>query len=323
MVDLPIVSFVIPVRNDASRLRRCLTSIAADDYPADRREVIVVDNGSADDSLKVAHEAGATVLELPDLTVAELRNRGAETARGDILAFVDADHELRCGWTVAAAETLSGDLAAAAGDFCHAPEDGTWVQRAYDALRDHPGDTRQVTWLGGGNLAVLRAPFRAIGGFDTTLVACEDVDLCNRLRAAGHRLVLDPRMFSVHHGDPATLADLFRGELWRGRDNLKVTFRRPLSWREVPSIAIPVIELSCLAAFVAGIAGIAFSSRGALVAAAALAVLCSCASLRTVRMVGNGRPRPWWRAGQFFAVAIVYDVARALALVSRRRHHRR
>ena len=48
----PLVSFVIPVRNDASRLRRCLATVMANDYPRDLMEVLVVDNGSTDGSAR-------------------------------------------------------------------------------------------------------------------------------------------------------------------------------------------------------------------------------------------------------------------------------
>ena len=66
-----------------------------------------------------------------------------------------------------------------------------------------------------------------VGGFDAQLTACEDVDLCNRLRQAGHRIVADPAMRNVHYGDPSTLTALFFGELWRGRDNLQRDLPRP------------------------------------------------------------------------------------------------
>ena len=54
--DRPVVSFVIPVRNDAVRLHRCLDSIARNDYPADRVQVIVIDNGSRDDTTGIARK---------------------------------------------------------------------------------------------------------------------------------------------------------------------------------------------------------------------------------------------------------------------------
>src|SRR5262245_53653351 len=129
---LPKVSFVIPVRDDAGRLARCLASIASNHSQA---EIIVADNGSRDRSPEVAAQAGARVLPLPGLRVAELRNRAAGAASGDILAFVDADHEIAPTWVRAAIEALAPERAGAAGALYTAPPGGTWVQRLYGALR--------------------------------------------------------------------------------------------------------------------------------------------------------------------------------------------
>jgi glycosyltransferase involved in cell wall biosynthesis len=139
----PRVSFVIPVRDDARRLKRCLTTIRANRYPPDRVEIVVVDNGSLDDSCQVAKQAGANVLVLPGLSVSQLRNRGTEAASGDILAFVDADHEIVPEWLESAAQTMAGPNVVAAGSLYQAPGDSTWVQRAYNLLRRRsPGLSR-------------------------------------------------------------------------------------------------------------------------------------------------------------------------------------
>src|SRR5688572_1428001 len=69
------VSFVIPVKDAAQHIRRCLASIVANDYPRDQVEVIVVDNDSSDGSAEAAIDAGATVLRSSARSVAELRNQ--------------------------------------------------------------------------------------------------------------------------------------------------------------------------------------------------------------------------------------------------------
>ena len=80
----PVVSFIIPVRNDADRLRQCLASISA---PPDLEiEIVVADNGSQDSSPDVARAAGARVLSLPDRPVSQVRNEAARAARGEFLA---------------------------------------------------------------------------------------------------------------------------------------------------------------------------------------------------------------------------------------------
>jgi len=165
----PIVSFIIPVRNSAEMLERCLRSIAANDYPRECLEIVVADNGSTDRSREVAEAAGAIVLTLPGLRVGELRNRAAHAARGEVLAFIDADHEIRPEWARVAVDALAEPGVRAAGALCHSPVPGTWVQRQYDALRGHPRGRGDVEWLGSGNLGVRRDAFEMLGGFDTRL----------------------------------------------------------------------------------------------------------------------------------------------------------
>src|SRR5262245_19455557 len=106
MNDLTVI---IPVKNDSRRLSNCLRSIARNEMSGSwRPTLIVVDNGSADESPKVAADAGARVLVLPGLRVSELRNAGAAAATSNLLAFVDADHEIAPTWVGAAGDAFSG-----------------------------------------------------------------------------------------------------------------------------------------------------------------------------------------------------------------------
>jgi glycosyltransferase involved in cell wall biosynthesis len=323
----PLVSFVIPVRNDAARLRRCLNSITRNDYPRELIEIIVVDNGSTDESARVARGHGAIVMHSAGTSVAELRNRGAKAALGAIIAFADSDHEIDRNWVSTAVDVLSSPAVAATGaPYLPAP-DCNWVQRQYDGLRDRTDGPEEVTWLGSGNLAVKRSAFDRISGFNASLTACEDVDLCNRLRLAGHRIVADPALRSVHYGDPKTLKALFFGELWRGRDNLRVTFSGPRTFRHLRSAIVPIVDLLELAA-----ATVALLLGHLLIAFACVVALMVPAALRAGVMVRNrlryARPAQSLliaagRAAQAMAVAIVFDVARALAILARGSHRAR
>ncbi len=314
------LSFVVPVRSDAVRLHRCLESIRHN-APAVPIEMIVADNGSADESAGVAAQAGATVLELPGLRVAEVRNRAAERATAPLVAFVDADHTLHPGWIAAALDVLSDDRIAAAGAPYSAPPHANWVQRAYDASRDKRPGRHDVDWLGSGNLVIRRDVFHAIGGFDATLETCEDVDLCNRLRASGHRLVSDDRLGSTHYGDPTSLRAVFFGELWRGRDNIRVTMRGPLTLRALPSLAIPLVNLACVGGLISGIA--AAPLIGVTLPVASAGVAAALITARAIRMTASSSGS----VAQVFlpnlAVAAAYELGRALALVARATHRAR
>jgi hypothetical protein len=254
--------------------------------------------------------------------VSQLRNRAAALATGDILAFVDADNLISPSWCRAAVAALGPDRVAVAGALCHAPDPGTWVQRMYEALRGRTRDVSDTEWLGSGNMAIRRSVFAGLAGFDESLDTCEDVDLCQRVRGAGLRVIADERLRSVHLGDPASLQALFESERWRGRDNLRVSLRSGFTLRSFPSVAIPVADLACAAAAgtgivlspLAGMPAIAFTT-------AALAPIFGFAMLRAARMVSSARLRPssWPQA---FVVACTYDAGRAAALVTRARHRR-
>jgi cellulose synthase/poly-beta-1,6-N-acetylglucosamine synthase-like glycosyltransferase len=250
--ELPFVSVIIPVRNDARRLAVCLRSLSELDYAADRMEVIVVDNGSRDDSAEVARAAGAKVLLHPDLRVGALRNRGVEAARGEILALVDSDHEVPKGWLRAGVNDLVADpdLHMVGAPYLPPPQ-GTWVQRIWAVHRLRHAERGEVVWLASGNLFLRKRDFNRIGGFDETLVAAEDVDLCVRLKAAQGRIVSDMRLANIHHGEPPTLWQFFRKELWRGSSGIRAFLAHGMPLHELPSLAFPIYHLLALTLLVA------------------------------------------------------------------------
>lgn len=323
----PLVSFVIPVRNDAERLRRCLISIIHNTYPRELIEIIVVDNDSTDESARTGRQYGAIVTRSSTTSVAELRNRGARAALGSIIAFADSDHEIDSGWIQTAVDVLASPAVAATGAACLPDPAGNWVQRQYDGLRVRSDQREEVTWLGSGNFAVKRSAFDKVGGFNAALTACEDVDLCNRLRQAGHRIVADPALRSVHYGDPSTLTALFFGELWRGRDNLKVTFSGPRTFRHLRSVIVPIADLMALAAGV-----IALVLGHPVIAVICWLTMLVPAAIKAGVMIRRrlhpARPEQSLllagrRAAQAMAVAVVFDLARALALLARGSHRAR
>ena len=261
------------------------------------------------------------MISLPDLRVGACRNAGAAASRGSILAFIDADNEIATGWLETCVSAFQDQKLGAAGYPYRTPDAATWVQRMYDTLRARTVDRRDVDWLAAGNLAVRRMVFDQLGGFDETLEACEDVQLCQSVRQAGYRVVSEPGMDSVHHGDPQTLTDLFFGELWRGRDNLRVSLRGPWTPRTVPSILMPVAGLGCFALVALGVP--AWPWVGGTPAAVGAAGLLTITTLKALVIVARGqltRPVEW---AQGFLVAATYETARALSLVSSATHRTR
>jgi hypothetical protein len=315
-----VLSYIIPVRNDAERLRLCLQSIraSAGDIPS---EIIIGDNGSTDESAVAGRAAGARVLDLPDRRVAQVRNEAAQAARGEFLAFVDADHVLDAGWARAAVDVLRDPSVSAVGAQYRTPLDGTWVQQTFDCMRRHQPGNRSVEWLPSGNLVVRRRVFEQLGGFDVSLETCEDVDLCQRIVQGGGRLLAVEALRSVHLGDPPTLRTLFLAELWRGRDNLRVSLRVPLTLARIPSVAAPIVVLAGLVAIPAGM--LFWGAGGSYLAALGLAALVGLFLVRAAALLMHAPAdaRGARLALQGFALASVYETARALAIVARTGYH--
>lgn len=317
----PSVTVIVPVRNGARYLGSCLAAIAADPCPDARRDIVVADNGSTDGSTEIARSLGARVVSRPGVRVSALRNEAAREAVGDLLAFIDVDHLIAPGWVSAALGVLTDAQVVAAGAPYRPPANSTWVQVMYDAMREHPGQATRTRWIGSGNLVVRRAAFEAVGGFDPDLEACEDVDLCRKLRLRGGELVSTPGMVSRHLGDPPTLGALFRGELWRGRDNLRVSLRGPVAWKDVPSVVVPVLWLAVLI-----VAGAALLTRFSVLAPLAWVGMAGLGAASLVRAAGMIRRASLHGAGrclQALVVALVYDAARGLSLLGLATHRTR
>ena len=97
--DWPFVSIIVPVYNGSRTIDTLLTSLLALDYPADRHEIVIVDNKSTDDTREQIQRYPVTFLEETEIQSSyAARNRGIEAAKGEILAFTDADCVVESTW---------------------------------------------------------------------------------------------------------------------------------------------------------------------------------------------------------------------------------
>jgi glycosyltransferase involved in cell wall biosynthesis len=196
-VTSPRLSVVLPAYNAAATIDVQLAALARQRV-AGAWEVIVADNGSADDTVA---RACRWADRIPAIRVVDAshrrgpgaaRNIGAAAAHGEVLLFCDADDAAEPGWASGLADALEDAEAAAGGRryselnaVAHGPMD--WSEPLYTKA--------PLTHLGAAsshNLGVRAAVFAAVGGFDESLPAGEDVDFCWRLQLAGFRLVAVP-----------------------------------------------------------------------------------------------------------------------------------
>lgn len=202
----PRVSVIIPVFNDAAGLAQCLDHIARQSYPAELTEVLVVDNGSAEDIAPVvrAHLPAARLLRESRPGSYAARNRALQEATGDVLAFTDADCWPEEDWLKCGVARLSGDpaLGLVAGHVELVPRDPrrptgaelydmTYALRQRDYLeKQHFGAT--------ANLFTRRPVIAAVGPFDAALKSRGDYEWGRRVHAAGHGQVYAPEVVVRH-----------------------------------------------------------------------------------------------------------------------------
>jgi cellulose synthase/poly-beta-1,6-N-acetylglucosamine synthase-like glycosyltransferase len=182
------------------------------------REVIVVDNGSTDDTIERVRRFPVRLECIGRSFVSHSRNVGGSLATHDILAFVDSDCVVQPGWLEAALEVLDESVGVAG---CHyeLPADASWVATAWERARRSPQAERrkEVRYVPGGNFVLRRDVFRGVGGFDEAIETGEDMDLCGRIAAGGFQIVQSESIRCVHYGEPQTLKAVFRRNAWHGR----------------------------------------------------------------------------------------------------------
>lgn len=188
----PLVSVIVPVYNNALGLHACLEALRAQTYPAERTQVIVVDNASDEDVAGVVSCFPGFCLERED-TVGSYaaRNKGIEASKGEILAFTDSDCLPEPDWVAGGVEALRRSPAAAAVG-------GPIRMFAPDPERVSLFDLHDLVWgmpqrvyverfglAATGNLFAHRWAFDRIGPFDPGFRSCGDCEWSFRLTAAG------------------------------------------------------------------------------------------------------------------------------------------
>lgn len=219
--DSPLFSIIVCTRNGNSRIGDCLSAIGK--MTGGGFETIVVDDGSEDGTADFVEEnyPWVKLMRLEHGGLGTARNAGASIAQGEVFAFTDDDCEPDREWITRLRPIFQQGPFAAAGGPNLAPHPNNWEEAVVCASPGAPShvmlDDEQAEHLPGCNIAVTRAAFEQIGGFDPQFhTAGDDVDFCWRLHDAGFRLGFVPGAFVWHHRRPAVTTFL-RQQLGYGR----------------------------------------------------------------------------------------------------------
>lgn len=201
MHNQTFISVIIPVYNGGKYLNQCLDALIKSSYKP--REIIVVDDGSTDDSVEISLRKGVTVLKMPQRSgPAAARNYGAQIAQGNILLFVDSDVSVNED-TIArlAANFMNNpDIAAIFGSYDDSPYATDFLSQFRNLLHHFIHQTShkeaKTFWTGCG--AVYRETFFQLGGFDEGWFSIEDIELGHRIWNNGYKIMLDKDLQVKH-----------------------------------------------------------------------------------------------------------------------------
>jgi cellulose synthase/poly-beta-1,6-N-acetylglucosamine synthase-like glycosyltransferase len=228
----PAVSVVIPTYNRARSLDRLLTALAACDMPAGGAEVIVVDDGSSDDTGDVvrASAVGARYVRQENRGPAAARNTGWRLARAPVVAFTDDDTLPDRRWLVDLLAELSShpELAAVGGRVLPLRRGFMADYVQLDRVVGHGADERGVRFLITANAAYRTEVLRDVDGFDERfpMAAGEDTDLSFRVTRNGGRLGVTTSAM-VLHDHRTGVRDLLRTYYRNGISRHRLAGRHP------------------------------------------------------------------------------------------------
>ena len=207
--EQPFFSIIVPTFNRPLPLAHCLQSLARLDYPRDRFEVIVVDDGSESPTEAVVSSFGnrldITLITQPHSGPAVARNKGATHAKGELLAFTDDDCSPASEWLKTLAVRFNGNPDNMIGGRTlnvllnnpYSTASDLLIRYLYAYYNSNPG---QAHFFTSNNLALPKDSFHRIGGFDMFFrrAGAEDREFCERWLRHGFRITYAPEALIYH-----------------------------------------------------------------------------------------------------------------------------
>jgi glycosyltransferase involved in cell wall biosynthesis len=223
------ISVIVPAFNAAETLGRCLAALSKQTLPPG--EILVVDDGSRDETAEIANLYSVRVISQANAGPAAARNTGAQAARGDLILFTDADCAPALDWVERMVAPFADPVVAGAKGVYETTQTepvARFVQIEYEDKYDRMLGQEGIDFIDTYSAAYRRGIFLEAGGFDTSFptASVEDQEFSFRLAGAGKRLVFMQNARVAHIHD-RTLFEYIQRKFWIGYWKALVTRRHP------------------------------------------------------------------------------------------------
>jgi GT2 family glycosyltransferase len=233
MTGSPWISVIVPAYNAGATIDDCLGALASQTVPRESYEVLVVDDGSVDDTCpRVWAHDGVRLLRQTHAGPAAARNLGAEEAQGEILLFTDADCVPARDWVAHMVAPFHDDnVAGVKGAYLTGQQEivARFVQIEYEDKYDRMSREAFIDFVDTYAAGYRRHLFLSSGGFDASfpLASVEDQEFSFRLAGRGYRMVFAPKARVYHLDHARTLGTYWRKKFKIGYWKVLVTRRHP------------------------------------------------------------------------------------------------
>ncbi len=323
-MSAPHLSVVVPAYNAAATIGDCIAALRRQSYDGPV-ELIVVDDGSTDDTAALARAAGATVINAPHGHAAAARNAGLRAATGPLICFTDADCAPHPDWLSQISRPFADpDVIGCKGTYATRQRQlvARFVQLEYEDKYDRLRPQATIDFIDTYSCAYRRAVLLANGGFDESIRYVEDQELSFRLAARGYKMVFQESAV-VDHLHSATLPAYLRKKANIGLWKMRIIRRFPdRAVRDSHTPQVIKVQMGLagllLAALAAAAVGMLISRTAAiwlLTGAAALALLFLATTLPFARKAwGKDRAVALVAPGLLFgrAVALGWGTLRGI-----------
>ncbi len=215
------VSVIIPTYNSAEKIQKCIEGLENQSLPREQYEIIVVDDGSTDETALIKENDTIHYYFQENRGPAAARNRGVELAKGNIVLFTDSDCIPDRDWIEQMVSPFQDlEIAAVKGTY-KSNQRSLWARFAQVEFAERYKlllGTEYIDMIDTYSAGYRKEVFCSMGGFDISFPVPnnEDTDLSYRMSLSGHKMVFKPNAVVYHTGHPDTLQKYMRLKFWRG-----------------------------------------------------------------------------------------------------------